>query len=115
MIPSVLLAAAFSLPVERTATFRTPSYSIVPVASSGGSAVPWQYAIEVWGDPPHLRGYPWKGRSWSLPVSQLPDSLEDRIQAYESLILDMRSHDASSDLIAQLQRNLDELKKSRKK
>ena len=115
MIPSVLLAAAFSLSVEWTASSK-PIYSPVVIsARSGGSAVPWQYAIEVWGDPPHLRGYPWKGRSWSLPVSQLPDSLEDRIQAYESLILDMRSHDASSDLIAQLQRNLDELKKSRKK
>lgn len=135
MLPSVLLATAFSMPIEVTVSSGTLEQFKLTPASSSGSAVPWRYAIEVWGDPPHLRNYPWNGRSLSLPTNLLPIptpmlkevnpekpapvtprvSVEEQIKLYESLIVELKARVGSEEVIERLQRHVDELKAPGKK
>lgn len=120
MLPSVLLAAVFALPVEVTITL--PG-RFVPVRwhSAGiGSAVPWQYAIHVWDDPAYLRTYPWNYGTPSVwkggqfqPSSSVTTA--EQIKRIEKVIELLKSLGSPAADIEGLLQELDELKAKSKK
>jgi hypothetical protein len=136
MLPSVLLAAAFTAwerPVVRTFNLSGPPPT-VPSWMFEEPGLPFVHPLEMWGDPPHLRGYPW-GRGLprepepapSLkrlsppektrvpPASATPtDTTAERIAALEHGIALLRTNRGSQQSIDLLQHELDALKTKQK-
>ena len=127
MLPTALLAAAFAVPSDvndphaRTLRALGLHVSVWSARSDGETTVPPKYAIEVWGNPPHLRNYPWNGgtpqRTVTLSPVKVPaippDPTAERIKAIENVILEIKAGGGSAAVIEQLQRDLDELKKKK--
>jgi hypothetical protein len=135
MLPSVLLAVAFAGSVEMTFPLTGQPYRWTPIVG-GRVVVPVQYAIEVYGNPAHLRNYPWGGgpplvpsrgkppllNPFLLPETPKqpapvppPDPTAERIKAIENVILELKARGGSAAVIEQLQHDLDELTAKGKK
>ena len=142
MLPSILLAAVFAgrdalTPNTPRVIYLKPPDSI-QLFEATIPGIPPFYPIEVCGDPPHLRNYPWGGGSARpstgekapLVIPFLPpqvpkrqqfapvpphDPTADRIKAIENVILELRARSGSAAVIEQLQHDLDELKAMQKK
>lgn len=131
MVPSLLLAAALAQSAEQPVRARVELFdSRDPSHWNGATYVPVRYPVLVWGDPPHLRGYPWGGlhptafesrltmsvksqkpKVVSLAAVQPADPAAERINALEWGITALRASGGSQQAIDQLQRELDALKK----
>ncbi len=132
MVPSLLFAAALSQVADN------PSVTAIEVSVTPGTQV-WvtdpggtlKHPVLIWGDPPHLRGYPWNGLHPNVVEPRLTmsvkspqkqklvalapvtpaDPVAERIKALEWGITALRVRGGSQEAIDQLQRELDALKK----
>jgi hypothetical protein len=62
MVPSLLLAAVLAQQADTPSpTANEVSVPPYPHLMRSGPTVPVKHPVLVWGDPSHLRGYPWEG------------------------------------------------------